>query len=73
MIILIFGYFGTLPLACHAWFHCVAGIALPPVDANLFFFPVILLAAVRGDDGNLGFIASALASWWAQTNIRSLL
>jgi len=58
LIILIFVYLGTLSLACHAWSHCVAGIALPPVDANSFSFSVILLAAVRGDDGNLGFISS---------------
>ncbi|RPA96317.1 hypothetical protein L873DRAFT_1694605, partial [Choiromyces venosus 120613-1] len=36
LIILFFDYPGTLPLACHAWSHCVAGIALPPVDANSF-------------------------------------
>ena len=44
MIILIFGISSWAAGLAYVQEHCVAGIALPPADANIFFISILPLA-----------------------------
>jgi hypothetical protein len=45
---LIFAPRGLVAALAHVGLHCVAGIALPPVDATVLLFFIVLLAAREG-------------------------